>query len=88
MIEKASRTRNNQEDSFLVYRLFTSILHKIEFCSLESILEETIVLLRSSPQDIEWEEVDKLFEQWLFWIWCDFRSVSDLTFRIFRNMLQ
>lgn len=58
--------RHNPEDIHIAFRLLTSILPKLSVVSLESALEDTVALLKSSPQAIKWSEVDKLFESWLY----------------------
>lgn len=54
----------NPEHSFLAFRLHVRYVGGFYLEKLEQALEETEKLIVASPQLVEWEAVDKLFESW------------------------
>ena len=41
----------------------------VHFFTMGYVLEESMALLKASPQDVEWEEIDNLYVQWMDYLW-------------------
>lgn len=56
--------RLNTEDSYIALRLFVQAMPGIYTWKWANFLNQVLMLHEKTPELIEWEEVDKIFEQW------------------------
>ena len=56
--------RLKPEEIVITLRLCTRNLEKFRMTAIVHILREIEMFIRSSPDLVEWEEIDKLYERW------------------------
>ena len=89
--------RQNPEKTFIALRMLSQAGERFHFDCLEKTLVELLDFAESSPEMVEWDEVDEIFSVWMhsvvekkFWVW-DFRvevSVSDKTGRLLADIFR
>lgn len=72
--------------------MLTQVLNEspyVHFFTMGYVLEETMALFKTSPHDVEWDEVDNLYVQWMYCLWdSNFYLWDGIVPVIFFDMLQ